>query len=216
MTTHSRHDRSAYHHGDLRNALIEAAMKVLEDGGVAGLTLRGAARQAGVSHTAPYNHFGSKQGLLAAVATEGFQRLEASLASTLQEASDPRNRLRALASAYMAFALANPALYRLMFGGEIENRSQYAELIQADEATAEYAREMTADCLALSKRDPVATETAAVSAWALVHGLADLLIHEHVHLPSGRAPDAAFLSEIADLFLSALIPEDSLVEAARR
>lgn len=203
-------ERSSYHHGNLRAALLEAAIEVLEQEGFAGLSLRAVARRAGVSHTAPYNHFADLQDLLAAVATEGFRRLGASIESAAAAAASPRERLLALARGYLALPSEHPALYRLMFGNEIRDRSAYPELVSADDAIADTARQVTADCLALSSRRSVATETASAAGWALVHGLASLLTEDQVRLPSGRTPGREFQEEIAQLFLEALIPEDAL------
>jgi AcrR family transcriptional regulator len=202
--------RRAYHHGNLRAELVRAAIALLEREGVTGIRLREVARRAGVSHAAPYNHFADREALLAAAATEGFARLDAALAAAARRAGDPRARLRALARAYLDFALGNPALYRLMLGSEIRDRDAHPELLAADAAVAQRARDLTAACLALSARRPIENETASVAAWALVHGLADLLIDGRVRLPSGRAPDAAFRDEVAALFLTALVPEDAL------
>ncbi len=207
--------RDSYHHGNLREALVEAAVELLESGGAAGLTLREVARRAGVSHAAPYNPFADRQALLAAVATEGFRRLAASIGRAVEGVSEPRERLRALARGYLAFPAAHPGLYRLMFGSEIHDRAAHPELVAADDAIANAAREATAACLALSARRPVSTEMASVAGWALVHGFAALAIDEQIRLPSGRVPDAAFQEELAELFLAALIPEDALPGAAK-
>lgn len=215
-TARSRPRRGAYHHGNLRPALISAGLELLEVGGVEALTLRAVARRAGVSHTAPYNHFADRQALLAAVATEGFEELGASIAAATADVTAPRERLRALARGYLEFPATHPELYRLMFGNEIRDRAAHPELVAADDAIAGAAREATAACLALSARRPVATEMASAAGWALVHGLAALLIDEQIQLPSGRLPDAAFQEEIADLFLGALIPEDALAPEAVR
>ncbi|MDJ0866963.1 MAG: TetR/AcrR family transcriptional regulator [Myxococcota bacterium] len=212
----SRRPRSTYHHGNLRPALVSAGVELLEAEGVEALTLRAVARRAGVSHGAPYNHFADRQALLAAVATEGFEQLGASIATAAAGVTAPRERLRALARGYLAFPAAHPELYRLMFGNEIRDRAAHPELVAADDAIAGAAREATAACLALSARRPVATEMASAAGWALVHGLAALLIDDQIHLPSGRVPDAAFQEEVADLFLDAMIPEDALAPATVR
>jgi len=206
----SRSRRGTYHHGNLRVALVSAGLELLEGEGVEALTLRAVARRAGVSHAAPYNHFADRQALLAAVATKGFEQLGASIAAAAAGLVAPRERLRALARGYLSFPASHPELYRLMFGNEIRHRAAHPELVAADHAIAHAAREATAACLALSSRRPVATETASAAGWALVHGLAALLIDEQIELPSGRAPDAGFQEEVTRLFLEALIPEDAL------
>jgi AcrR family transcriptional regulator len=216
MPAASARSRAAYHHGNLRPTLISAGLELLEVEGVDALTLRAVARRAGVSHAAPYNHFADRQALLAAVATAGFEQLGASIAAAAAGVTAPRERLRALARGYLAFAATHPGLYRLMFGNEIRDRAARPELVVADDAIAGAAREATAACLALSARRPVATETASAAGWALVHGLARLLIDGQIQLPSGRLPDAAFREEIADLFLDALIPEDALASETIR
>ncbi|MBW2257316.1 MAG: TetR/AcrR family transcriptional regulator, partial [Deltaproteobacteria bacterium] len=118
-----RKRRGSYHHGDLRRALVDAALLLIERSGASGVTLRGAARLAGVSQTAPYRHFSDKRALLAAVAEQGFQ----SLSTQLREASashegDPMGRLRALGVAYVHFAQAQPSHFRVMFGPQVGDR----------------------------------------------------------------------------------------------
>ncbi len=210
----SRRPRAAYHHGNLRPALIAAGLELLEAEGVGALTLRAVARRAGVSHAAPYNHFADQQALLAAVALEGFEQLGASIGAAAAEVTAPRDRLRALARGYLAFTAKHPELYRLMFGDALRDRAAHPDLVAADDAIAGAAREATGACLALSARRPVATEMASAAGWALVHGLASLLIDEQIQLPSGRLPDSAFQEEVSDLFLDALIPEDALAPEA--
>jgi AcrR family transcriptional regulator len=162
--------RSAqYHHGDLREALIAAALAILEEGGDPNaLTLREAARRAGVSAMAPYRHFADKQALLAAVAEIGFARLGAALT----EADSHPDRSEALLGqgvAYVAFATQHPALFRLMFGGAIGERP----------ATLEGADRAAYDVMARRVGDLVPAEIAddfALRCWATAHGLASLAV----------------------------------------
>src|SRR5262252_7607274 len=107
MTT----SRRRYHHGDLRAAILRAAAQLLEKQGVEGLSLREAARRARVSHYAPYRHFPSKEALLAALAARGFERFQEELAG-----AERAGGFRGRGEAYIRFALANPQLFRLMFG----------------------------------------------------------------------------------------------------
>ena len=105
---------STYHHGTLRAAVLSAAGKLIEKEGLAGLSIREAARRAGVSHNAPYRHFPDRDALLAALATEGFSELEKFLEGRTG---------RAMGEAYVRFALAHPNRFRLMFGGQLDLQS---------------------------------------------------------------------------------------------
>jgi len=141
---------STYHHGDLPAALLKAAGKALEQKGNAALSLRAAARRAGVSHNAPYRHFPDRQALLAALATEGF----AMLAERLRGQRGPE-----LGLAYVRFALEHPQRFRLMFTG----------------LAGDAAREAHGAVLDAFKALPN-PELAAAAAWSLMHGLAQLLL----------------------------------------
>src|SRR5262245_24534991 len=110
MTT----SRRRYHHGDLRASILRAAAKLLEKHGVDHLSLRAAARLAGVSHNAPYRHFPSRRALLTALAAAGFERFTAELAE-----AEHAGGLRGRGEAYVRFALANPEHFRLMFGSSL-------------------------------------------------------------------------------------------------
>src|SRR5438477_12486515 len=109
----------AYQHGNLRQALIQAGLKLLGESGVAGLTLRAAAQLAGVSHAAPYRHFRDKQALVAAIAERGFRQLTAAMREELGRcrSSDARERLTSLGLGYARFAIHSPASLRVIFGG---------------------------------------------------------------------------------------------------
>ena len=160
-----------YHHGNLRSALLSVASEILAEQGVTNLSLRGVARRAGVSQTAPYRHFRDKAALLAALAARGFGELAASM-QQLAGASEPPGRLLATGQAYVAFALEKSALFRLMFGAEISDKGSYPELRKAaNEAFAVLTREVAGQ-----RRSEKQVYDRAVAAWSLVHGLATLLI----------------------------------------
>ena len=153
---------STYHHGDLRAAVLGAASKIIEKQGLSGLSVREAARRAGVSHNAPYRHFPDRDALLAALATEGFSQLGKAL----------ENRSgREMGEAYVRFALERPQRFRLMFGGLL-GVERYPEL-QA-QAAATYGKLEKA----FAERGAEA-QFAAAAAWSLVHGLALLLLDGH-------------------------------------
>jgi AcrR family transcriptional regulator len=153
---------STYHHGDLRAAVLAAAGKVIEKEGLGSLSVREAARRAGVSHNAPYRHFPDRDALLAALAAEGFIQLGKAL--------DKRSG-RELGEAYVRFALAHPQRFRLMFGGLVA-LDRYPEL--RTEARATHER-LTAAFAGLGAE----AQFAAAAAWSLVHGLAQLILDGH-------------------------------------
>ena len=162
--------KKSYHHGDLQAALIRAAGNILEKEGVEALSLRAVARKAGVSHNAPYRHFPEREGLLAALAAEGFERLGAA-----QREAAEKGGLRGMGEAYVLFALQNPQRFRLMFGGRIS--------IARHEQLREVATRTFAGLSgALAARVPEAqgARDASIAAWALVHGLALLLMGDRV------------------------------------
>src|SRR5215216_1301714 len=146
---------SAYHHGDLRAALLQTAGKVLEKEGLGELSLRELARRAGVSHNAPYRHFPDRDRLLAALSAEGFEMLG--------DALEKRPR-REMGEAYVDFALAHPQRFRLMFGGSVSGGH--------DARAYEGLLKSFAD---LGDDAPYA----AAAAWSLVHGLSHLLLDGH-------------------------------------
>lgn len=143
--------------------MLNAAAKIIEKEGLAGLSVREAARRAGVSHNAPYRHFSDREALLAALAAEGF--------SELGKALEKRTG-RELGEAYVRFALERPQLFRLMFGGQLA-LERHGELRAQAEAT--YGR------LAKAFAGPGdEANFAAAAAWSLVHGLAQLILDGHL------------------------------------
>ncbi len=162
-----------YHHGDLRSALVDAALALVEAQGTAALTLRAVARAAGVSPMAPYHHFADRAALVAAVAQLGFERLYAvKLAALAGTGEDAAEALVAGTRAYVAFILDNPELYRLMKGPELADRSAHPALAAA---AALPARKLAALVTALGPLS-VSPEAAAHSLWSFAHGLGVLAI----------------------------------------
>jgi AcrR family transcriptional regulator len=179
--------RTAYHHGDLRSALLAAAEAELGDKGVEGFTLRGCAKRAGVSHAAPAHHFKDANALLTALAAEGFQRLVASMRSR-QAAADPapRAQLEAAGLGYIDFAKANPALFRLMFSSNRPERGD-AALSEAASASFDLLVDAVHAVNGVDPRNDSAAMRDVAASWAIVHGLAELTL-------SGRMPLLAAMS----------------------
>jgi AcrR family transcriptional regulator len=162
-----------YHHGNLRTALIEAGLNILERGETP-LTLRAAAKRVGVSHTAPYNHFSDKETLLAAIAIRGFVELENVTEHARQSAgSDAGGRLVATGLAYILFAAERPALYRLMFG---PRKAAAADVGSAGLSAFEVLVRVMRDGMAQGAFRPGDPREAAFTSWALVHGMAQMAL----------------------------------------
>ncbi|HSN90738.1 MAG TPA: helix-turn-helix domain-containing protein, partial [Anaeromyxobacteraceae bacterium] len=119
MRRAARKPRGRYHHGELRRALLDGALAVIERDGVSALSLRDLARRLGVSHAAPAHHFTDKMALLAEIAREGFERFGAALGAAAEASPDDDTRLVEIGRAYVGFALAHPATFRVMFGRDL-------------------------------------------------------------------------------------------------
>lgn len=168
----------AYHHGDLRRALLDAAGAALAEGGVGALSLRDLARRVGVSPTAPYHHFGGKADLVHALACDALDGLDRALAAADASHADPMTRLRAQGVAYVRYAVEHPEPFRLAFRPEMG--SPFADLdagvsgaaIPGDVPGFRHLQRVVADLVA----DPAERLPFALAAWGLVHGLAALLV----------------------------------------
>lgn len=182
-------ERESYHHGDLHQALIKAAVELISEKTVEGVSLREVARRVGVSHAAPYRHFADKEALLVAVAKDGFQMLHHKLAMAIQSSSaDPVQTIQNIGVAYITFALEHPSYYHLMFGAY---RSPSAQQNTDLEYTARQVFMVLVSAIAQGQQAGVIrsddSEQLALTAWALVHGWAMLWI-------DGQIPLSATLS----------------------
>jgi len=160
----------SYHHGDLRNALLDAARTILEEESLTDLTLRAVARKAGVSHAAPYRHFPNHEALLVELAIEGFVELRGEIAAAVAAPNSESDRITRIGAAYMRFVARRPALASLMFGPQLPNRDSFPELgIVADAVGNEIGTALHDSALGLA-------------VWAAVHGLAMLILRNVVDL----------------------------------
>jgi AcrR family transcriptional regulator len=173
--------KKTYHHGDLKNALIRAGVEILAEQGEGGLSLRQVALRAGVSHAAPYAHFADKQALLAAISTDGFRRLYEKLAAAAHaNSADPRQQLLEMASAYLEFAAEDPAHFKVMFSGILEQEKDYPEFVEASKKNYGLMVEIVQTCQAAGVLPPSPAELTAISIWATVHGLAALCLEKQI------------------------------------
>ena len=194
---------SPYHHGSLRTGLLEAAERILERDGIQGLTLRAAAREAGVSHAAPKNHFGDLSGLLSELAAVGFHRFVAMLlgkgpgggAANPGPNQDPGQRMGTLGRGYVAFARAHPGLFLLMFRSERLDMTRPALRDAVQEASNVLAGAVSARREETVEQALTLPQAAGiVGAWSLVHGFSMLLLDGRLRtiltrLPVGTTPE---------------------------
>ena len=158
---------------------MAAATRLLDRHGPDGVTLRGAARQAGVSQAAPYRHFAGKEALLAAVAAESFLALkEACGAAVAADPGDPVHRLEVVAIAYVRFAVDHPARYRLMWAPTPRGRD-HPVLAEAARSTGQPLLLALIECLPSETRSEAPVERLFVL-WSLLHGIAGLLLDEQL------------------------------------
>ena len=185
----------AYHHGNARAALLDAAATLLEQTGAAGLSLRQIAETAGLSRQAPYNHFENKAALLAALANTGFRTLIERMTSA-PEAVSARERLAIAAEGYIAFGTEQPALFRLMFGRELVDLRAYPEAWQsAQEALARLSEIVAA-------LDPGSDPTdATLIAWSLVHGYTALCVETGLEPPERRHRQARAFAQAVEAYV---------------
>ncbi len=165
----------SYHHGDLRNALLQAARNILEDEGLGALSLRAVARKAGVSHAAPYRHFPNHEALLVELAMEGFAELRDEIAAAGTGPGLVADRVSDIGGAYMRFVARRPALARLMFGAQLPNRESFPQLGNA------------ADNIGNEIGTALGDTALGLAVWAAVHGLAMLVLEDVVDLGQRRS-----------------------------
>lgn len=182
--------RARYHHGDLRRALLDAALELIEAEGVGELSLRAVARRARVSHAAPYHHFADRVALVAAVAEEGFQSLRAAMLTGSRGATDPPLQLQETGIGYVRFAVEHPAHFRVMFSAELADATGHPDLQNAAAAAYAVLVDAVVRCQEAGRvraGDPQALSRAA---WSLVHGTATLLLDGHFGPGEPSAADA--------------------------
>jgi len=195
----TRKRSDAYQHGDLRRALVQAGLKMLEEGGVDGLSLRGAAELAGVSHAAPYRHFRDKDQLVAAVAEEGFRLLTGHMrAEIARRGGDVLSRLDAAAEGYVAFAVAHPSTFRTIFGGAVcgEDEQPPPGLKEAGEEAYRVLRDLIVEGIERGRLRAEEPDHLALAAWSTVHGLGMLIIEGQVAGARGDPTQRRALTEM--------------------
>jgi AcrR family transcriptional regulator len=207
----SRKVRRRYHHGDLKKALIDAALEQIARDGIRALSLRELARRTGVSHTASYRHFPSKESLLAAIAEQGFRRLSASMrAAMLPQARDPVAALKASGVAYVEFAVSHPDHLNVMFSVRIAS-ADYPGLAEAAKEAYALLTSTVEEGVRAGGLRRADERTITLAAWSIVHGLAQLITGGQLE---GGGRSASTTREIA-VAVTAMLHEGIAVTPAR-
>lgn len=178
-----------YHHGDLKNALIKAGTEILAREGLGGLSLRRVAKQAGVSHAAPYAHFKDKQALIAAISTEGFKQLYSQIETVKKtHQAEPETLLIETAWAYVQFALNEPDRFKLMFSSALEKEKEYPDFVEISQNNFRQLVEIVELCQRANILKDGESDLIALSIWGTVHGFVSLLLEgqiSHIVLEKG-------------------------------
>jgi AcrR family transcriptional regulator len=196
---------NAYQHGDLRNALIQAGLKLLAEGGVADLSLRAAAELAGVSHAAPYRHFRDKAALVGAIAEEGYRLLtrlmRESIAATRSD--DVLARLRAAGHGYARFAVEHPAHFRTVFGGFVCPDGDHSKLSptlrEAGDEAYRVMREIIEEGVRVGRLRSADPDQLSLASWSMIHGLSMLAIEGQLLMLGVTPHDGASVTRAADV-----------------
>jgi AcrR family transcriptional regulator len=183
-----------YHHGDLRQALLTAAEAELAERGMEAFSLRSVAKRAGVSHAAPAHHFRDVQGLLTALATEGFRRFVDAMKAREAGLADPRDRAVAAGLGYLDFAQGRPTLFRLIFSSK---KPDFGDTELHDAGNAAYDHLVGL----VSALDGDLADIAAL--WAMAHGIADLAAGQRLRMMESM-DDAARIDLIRGMLLRVL------------
>ncbi|RSM86330.1 TetR/AcrR family transcriptional regulator [Kibdelosporangium aridum] len=192
--------RTSYHHGSLRETLLQATLQLIEADGIGAVSLRQVARTAGVSPRAPYHHFPDRAALLTALSDEGFRRLAVVLTEARAAAATPTEALESILNAYVTFAKTNPAYFRLMFRPELKQSHKSESGMEAGEAAFGVLVDTVDECLATKAARAADKDVLAITIWSLAHGYATLWVEGQL---DRRTDDPAALAcQVAALFTS--------------
>lgn len=172
--------RRPYHHGNLRESLLQAAIRAIAELGPAAFTLREVARRAGVSHNAPYRHFRDKDALLAAVATQGFRELTRAMRQGAKRESSALGRLKSSGLAYVAFAIRKPEHFAVMFDSPVSDNKD-PDFTQSSQECFQVLIDLIRECQEEGALPTDHPQERTLYAWSLVHGIAKLAV-------AGRLP----------------------------
>jgi AcrR family transcriptional regulator len=168
-----------YHHGNLKEALIQAGLEILSEKGIDGLSLRSVAKRVGVSHAAPYNHFPDKQSLLAAISTAGHKQLYQTLVSAFEQSKlSSADIITEIAWSYLQFAIDDPGRFKLMFSGALEEERDHPDFVEISRKNISLFEEIIVYCQRKGQIAEGRVENIAIKFWSLAHGFAYLVLED--------------------------------------
>lgn len=196
-----KQDTKPYHHGALPEALLDAAQKLLDEGGIDAVTIRAVAREAGVGHSAPANHFKDRAALLGALATRIFGELAADVQKALRAASrSARARLHAMADVIVAYALKHPNRYRLLWRGEnFPGENSPAEA--AGTVLYDAVKEILGEGAGSGR---ISIDSQVIAAWSLIHGYVSLRLEATLVDGHDEVSGESRVSAIVDVLIEGL------------
>jgi AcrR family transcriptional regulator len=189
---------------DLRQKVLEASLALIEEGGLDRLSMREVARKAGVSHQAPYHYFADREAILAAIAGEGFAKLGRSLMRASEDAGTPAAAVEAMGRAYVEFAIRHPAYFQVMFRADAVPLDRYPEARQQEDEA--FGKLVEGVDKAFGGQPAETRRRIAIASWALVHGLATLILEGSLARKVGipRARQKQLADEVIGTFSSLL------------
>jgi AcrR family transcriptional regulator len=193
-----------YHHGNLREVLLESALRLIAEVGPTGFTLRELARRAGVSHNAPYRHFRDRDDLMAAVATQGYRELKHAMRRAAEDHTDPLGRLKQAGLAYVTFALRRPEHFAVMFDGPVSLKTEHPGSSEAAKDAFATLVSFVEGCQEAGQFPAGDPQNFTLLAWSMVHGVAKLAI-------TGRLP---FRTKTEILRFAGFVIDESLASRA--
>ena len=189
---------------DLRQKVLKGSLALIEEGGLDRLSLREAARKAGVSHQAPYHYFADREAILAAIAGEGFAKLGQALMRAAGSGSDPVKAVEAMGKAYVDFAIRHPAYFQVMFRADAVPLDRYPDVRKQEEEA--FGALVEGVDKALTGQPAETRRAIAIAAWAMVHGLATLILEGSLARKAGvpKSRQKQLAEEVIGTFTSLL------------
>lgn len=210
-------ERQGYHHGNLREALIQGGLKILREEGIEGVTLRAVAQYAGVSQAAIRNHYRDKNSLLAAMAAAGHVDLSKRRLRKRGQPTKLEDVIGLIFSNYVEFAIENPDLFRLMFAYKSLRRQEYSDLEGSSTAALRNLMDLLSQALALEGIFDRDVEALTFKVWSAMHGIAMLAIDgQYIKIAGNRALIAQHCRELAQIISVGLVQVENLKKSSGR